>query len=304
MEINVPDQGTVTDVDISYMDIDHSWVSDLRVALIAPSGSRTTVFDRHCGSADNILLNLNQQSNLTTLPCPPNSDGRFIRPPSGNLSIFNDQAGQGTWELEVSDGFRRDGGRMNDVAIKICFTNFAPLPVELIEFTALPLNNQIQLDWETVAEEDNSGFYVERSSASSSDWEELGFVPATGRTSGRYAFTDQTVRAGIDYYYRLRQVDVDGRVEYSSIRSAQLDRRASSISLAPNPTNGLINYSWLVENDEAVDYEIYDLRGVKVTSGEFQPRGGQLDLRSLAIGVYLLKIQSEYAVETMRIVKK
>lgn len=64
--------------------------------------------------------------------------------------------------------------------------------------------------WETEEETDNAGFYVER--AGTAAFTEIGFVPAG---IGSYYFVDEAPLSGQNFY-RLRQVDLDGTVSYST----------------------------------------------------------------------------------------
>ncbi len=86
--------------------------------------------------------------------------------------------------------------------------NSAPLPVELIAFTASSLSSSIQLDWVTASEIDLSGYSVLRST----DGEV--FTERSPRrlpwASGDYAYTDRAVLPGQTYYYQLRSEDFDG----------------------------------------------------------------------------------------------
>ncbi|MBN1446380.1 MAG: T9SS type A sorting domain-containing protein [Bacteroidetes bacterium] len=87
-----------------------------------------------------------------------------------------------------------------------------PFPVELLSFSAFPDGACIGLRWETEAEENLHGFAVER--LETGDWLECGFVFAGSTTHGFYEFRDCPASAEL-HTYRLRMMDVDGRVEYS-----------------------------------------------------------------------------------------
>ncbi|MBK8625939.1 MAG: hypothetical protein IPN86_10365 [Saprospiraceae bacterium] len=52
-----------------------------------------------------------------------------------------------------------------------------------------------------------------------------------------YSFVDSKVKANVEYYYRLKQIDFDGRTEMSDIRSAKMiDESAMTIGeFYPNP---------------------------------------------------------------------
>ncbi|MER2996568.1 GDSL-type esterase/lipase family protein [Pontibacter populi] len=93
-----------------------------------------------------------------------------------------------------------------------------PLPVTLLSFNAtLTTNGKVKLTWKTASEQNNSYFEVERSTDS------LHFI-SIGRVNGRgttqtkstYSLLDKMPPPG-DIYYRLKQVDADGKSELSKL---------------------------------------------------------------------------------------
>ena len=117
----------------------------------------------------------------------------------------------------------------------------APLPVELVSFTATAAGPAaVSLAWRTASEKNSLRFDIERS-ADGRAFGKIGEVAAQG-TSPRptaYAFLDDKLTSSPAHqlaYYRLRQVDVDGTAAYSPVRAVQ---RTTSpfhqLTLAPNP---------------------------------------------------------------------
>lgn len=98
------------------------------------------------------------------------------------------------------------------------------LPVNLVSFTGKFLDAQTtKLEWKTVSEKDNKGFYVERSYDGIS-FSEIGFVQGFGSTEieKNYHYIDKTPFRG-KFYYRLRQVDIDGKENYSRVINLTTD---------------------------------------------------------------------------------
>ncbi|MGA0557879.1 hypothetical protein ACO2Q8_14575 [Larkinella sp. VNQ87] len=93
----------------------------------------------------------------------------------------------------------------------------APLPVRLASFSGKRVENQVRLGWQTTFESNSAYFVVERS-ADAKAFEALGRVVSSGFSESlqAYGFTDEAPVLGTNYY-RLRQVDQDGRFEYSKI---------------------------------------------------------------------------------------
>jgi hypothetical protein len=90
------------------------------------------------------------------------------------------------------------------------------LPVELVYFRAFAVSDTIWLQWGTATETNNYGFSVQRSNIDK-QFEELGFVPGNVNSFSpkHYEFWDMTIPKKDKYFYRLQQIDIDGKTEYS-----------------------------------------------------------------------------------------
>jgi len=115
------------------------------------------------------------------------------------------------------------------------------LPVELTSFTAKVSGGKVQLDWTTATEINNSGFDIERS-FDGSTFTSVGFVKGNGTTTEprEYSFIDKfEFKATQSIYYRLKQFDYDGSVNYSNIISVvvEMPLEYSLDQNYPNPFN-------------------------------------------------------------------
>ena len=158
---------------------------------------------------------------------------------------------------------------------RVTFPEQDALPVELLVFEVGEAAGakQVGLDW-SVSDESGFDYYgVERLTVGSG-WEELGRVAGDGRS--RYAFADLAPAAGVNYY-RLRLVDLDGSVGYSSVRSV---RFGGGFSVYPTVSSGLFT----VRGAERVTV----LDGFGRPVGASVDGAGRLDLRGLAGGWYVL----------------
>ncbi|MEM6696835.1 MAG: SdrD B-like domain-containing protein, partial [Bacteroidota bacterium] len=110
------------------------------------------------------------------------------------------------------------------------------LPVELLGFEAKADKDHIDLVWATASEYNNSHFELERSE-DGKVFKQIARIEGQGTTIEQfdYDYEDQEVIPGVLYYYRLKQVDIDGVFEYSEIRSAQIEVIGGEMELYPNP---------------------------------------------------------------------
>ncbi len=92
--------------------------------------------------------------------------------------------------------------------------NGSPLPVELTSFAASCEEDVVTLSWSTASEQNSSHFDVEKST-DGENWRVIGTVLAAGNSTQdiNYSFIDDEKSNGQNYY-RLNQVDIDGKNEY------------------------------------------------------------------------------------------
>ncbi|WP_020569680.1 zinc-dependent metalloprotease [Neolewinella persica] len=170
----------------------------------------------------------------------------------------------------------------------------ASLPVEWLGFTATGGEKTISLDWQTALETDNDGFEVLRSTSGTDGFTSIGWVPGAGTSteSQAYNLEDETVIPGETYFYQLRQTDVDGTLEYSSIVSASLPAGAGSrLEVSPNPFGAELTFNLAAVNAGA--YQLLHVDGRMIQQGAFS-RGFQrqtISMNTVPSGVYFLVVQ-------------
>lgn len=163
------------------------------------------------------------------------------------------------------------------------------LPVSLVNFTVKEQQNEINLNWETLSEQQNKGFVIERS-ADATNWISLGFVPAQSAEGNSnqhlyYAFTDPKPNAGIAYY-RLKQTDLNGAYTYSPVQ--KLNRQASAtISIYPNPATDHIAIGGI---SGGAQFDIRDVSGNLVLHSSTEDRH-VIPIHNLVAGYYFIAIR-------------
>ena len=175
------------------------------------------------------------------------------------------------------------------------------LPVELSSFSAIVHGNAVNLNWQTKTEVNNYGFEIERASSSTTPiqgWEKIGFVNGSGNSNSPkdYNFTDRSVTNG-KFIYRLKQIDTDGKYEYSKEVAVDLGlpKNYALGQNYPNPFNPTtkINYTLPVESDVIVIIFTVDGELVKTLVNEKQSTGSysiDFDARKFASGMYIYKL--------------
>lgn len=182
------------------------------------------------------------------------------------------------------------------------------LPIELIYLTAQGVDNKfIRLNWATSLEINNSGFKVMRST-NGVDFEQIGWVAnQTGGNSTsetEYAFDDNTAQPNIVYYYKLNQVDFDGKAEDTKIVQASLtgDNAITMTEFFPNPANESV--SIIINTSATIKFnvELYNMTGQLLMQNEINTGNGtarfNFSTGLLAQGSYRAVLKSDNQVFT------
>jgi Zn-dependent metalloprotease len=195
-------------------------------------------------------------------------------------------------DRSAAAGYYAFTGTFNGFSQFMLVSQNSVLPVQLVQFDAVPAGAAIKLDWKTENEQHNQGFWVERSSGGNA-FEKLAWIPASGNSAGRYGYLDAAAKEGVLYTYRLQQQDVDGRGTYSPYRSARRGALAAHLVVAPNPASSFTEIT--LPSGAAQHVWLTDSRGNTVRQWQ-QLQGGarhRISLQGLAPGLYLLRVGGE-----------
>jgi Secretion system C-terminal sorting domain len=179
------------------------------------------------------------------------------------------------------------------------------LGVSLLDFNAISNNNSIKLDWSTANEKDNSHFLIERS-LDAKNFLQIGQVKGNGTTSEiqNYSFSDEKISSSTSYY-RLKQVDFNGKTAFSKVISINSDFRKGKTRVYPTLVNDWVNVDLNTSSD--VELIVSDLIGRVVLTQKVKNTEGVktniLDLNSVSKGIYFISLKSEIAIETFKIQK-
>jgi len=171
-----------------------------------------------------------------------------------------------------------------------------PLPVELVSFTARRHGAQVRLAWQTAAERNSQYFEVQRSTDGRS-FQKVTTMKAKGTAASYEAYDPQPLLQGAAYY-RLLQVDTDGKEAFSAV---QVINNQLHISVYPNPAHAELRVELPVA--EAVRYRILNVAGTTVATGSITSKA-TLSLTTLPVGLYHLEVTATSGHTTHRFVKQ
>jgi len=284
--------------------------TDLHMSAKFTNGNSYVYYLEYIGASQNNLAkafsvdgngSFNWAGNIVTFSTVVSSKSRLVS------DIYNN----GVSVLAWSDG-RQDAGGIYAQNIQANGLFGGIVPVELISFYGTQNGNQVDLQWQTATENNNSGFEVERASPSTTPcqeaWEKIAFVPGYGTTTEKhsYTFTDENLQPGI-YHYRLKQIDYDGSCVYSDEVEVEVTS-ATEFALHqnyPNPFNPSTKISYQIPNSGNVTLKVFDLLGNEVATvvDEFKTVGSykvDFNASTLPSGAYFYRLKSGSLIQTKK----
>jgi subtilisin family serine protease len=186
--------------------------------------------------------------------------------------------------------------------------NLVTIPVELTLFSGNYENGVVNLKWITATETNNFGFEVERRN-DYSPYEPIGFVNGNGTSTNRvtYNFVDENLSAN-QYYYRLKQIDLDGSSEYSNEIEIEIVGLTDFqlYQNYPNPFNPSTKIKYYIPQNSFVKITLHDILGSEIrtlVSENVQPGIYEivLDGSDLSSGMYFVRLSSENIQRTLKI---
>ncbi len=140
-------------------------------------------------------------------------------------------------------------------------------PITLVNFKGTHLTNKtILLEWYTAQEQNSKLFIVERSLDGGRSFEKIGTVNAKGFSASlsNYQLTDLSPAKGLNFY-RLKQVDIDGKFTYSKIIVVNIDATINpAFTISPNPATDVAYINSNSLNTQKVSWQLFDEMGRKI----------------------------------------
>ena len=187
-----------------------------------------------------------------------------------------------------------------------------PLPVRLVNFLASYNNGATRLRWQTAQEVNLSRFDIQRS-MDAKQFTNLGSVPAFGHSTSirNYRFDDTGALAcgAKTLYYRLAEIDLDGRQEYSNIATVNISDEINNISIRPNPgtDNITIYLNSITVNGHAL-FVITDITGRIIQTSPIMLAKGdnivRLNIHNLSAGMYTISVMTNEKKRLAKFIKR
>ncbi len=179
------------------------------------------------------------------------------------------------------------------------------LPITMLNFTAQKNGNVSLLQWDVASEINNNYFSVEHST-DGTNFQEIGKVTGHGTisTEQRYQFTDNNPLQGLNFY-RLKQLDFDGRYTYSNIASLAFTSVANLFKVFPNPAIKNVNIAMPLSAGISI-INLYDFAGKKVMEKQISANSvsAPIDVSKLSAGVYQFTLVQGTQRQSVQVIKK
>jgi hypothetical protein len=243
------------------------------------------------------------------------NDGSYKNSPIGSLKKLSLSTNGEQINFHLTDGTTATENLADIKKMTLDITpQGEPLPVELSSFTAVVNGTSIILMWRTETEVSNYGFEVERASFISkseirnSDFQKIGFVQGHGNSNSPkdYTFADTPVE-GTSFQYRLKQIDTDGKFQYSDIVTVEI---ATPIQFElkqnfPNPFNPATHITYNLPRDGFVTVKVYDIVGSEIVTlvNEEKKAGSYLvafDGAYFASGIYICTMTTNSFIRSIK----
>lgn len=190
-----------------------------------------------------------------------------------------------------------------------CLRSSTTLPVELKHFTAQLAKNNVKLNWATASEINNAGFEIEKS-INGEKYSKIGFVSAKNNSTNNYEFIDENINSSksLIAYYRLKQVDKDGKFTFSNIEVVKLPtQKLFTVATFENPFRNDLKLQIGTDREANITISITNAKGQVVKTSKLIAQKGNNTISISALelpkGQYFVKISDGISNETLNVLK-
>jgi hypothetical protein len=164
------------------------------------------------------------------------------------------------------------------------------LPVLFTQYDVTCGDKGAVITWTTATEINSSHFDIEKNSGAG--WVTIGTVAGAGNSNSikKYQYLDLEAGTAL---YRVKQVDLDGRTEYTAQRSKSCTGRLVNVVLYPVPTSNILNVAIRTDKSIRTELQVYDMAGrIVKTQAALLNNGSNnltINVAGLAVGEYILR---------------
>ena len=174
-----------------------------------------------------------------------------------------------------------------------------PLPVVFKSLELKPSDDRVIVRFVTESELNNSHFFIERS-ADGKHFSAIGRLESSGsrNVENRYEYTDERPLT-INSYYRIRQVDLDGKYIFSEIKVLQNSPKRE-IKLRSSVVG---NEAYIQSESQAYEILLTDSQGQVLISKKYLSGDAQIGMQDMTPGIYYIVVRTESRIQSFRLLK-
>ena len=264
-------------------------------SIVIPAGY-AIVFDKNA-SFTNLYINV--MGNLTLQKTMTLDNQSTVKVATGGQ--INAWGADRTTEIIVLGAVRKfdqtNAARFDGYGIANSASGIAPygfstnssLPVTFSSFYATKNSSDVLMSWSTAQEFNNNNFEIQRST-DGSNWTVIALVMGMGTstTTTQYSYTDKNMTAAT-VYYRIRQVDIDGKFEYSDVKTIRSNQAAAVAKIYA--ANNMVNVEFNAATEGTVTVRMLNTNGQLVAEQHFQQAQYRISMNNYGKGAGLYVIQ-------------
>ncbi|MBS1742183.1 MAG: T9SS type A sorting domain-containing protein [Bacteroidetes bacterium] len=188
-----------------------------------------------------------------------------------------------------------------------------PLPVKFTSFNVVKKDNDGLLTWSIENESSMADHYEVERSLNAVDFTVINTTARklNGASSNAYNYTDANLTAvrktGL-IYYRIKQVDKDGKFVYTDIKSVKVGSNGFNVSVYPNPVVSNSEVDINLNEAGRINIQLFDATGKLISASVLEGVKGlnthPLNMSKLSSGTYMVRIIAGEQVQTIPVIKK
>ncbi len=235
--------------------------------------------------------------NVTATSVPQSANPTWIQ----LGGVFNLPAIAQRVRLTLSDATPSGCGNdfaIDDIKFATC-PEGGPLPVKFLNINAVLKGGGVAVSWSTASESNNKYFDIEKST-DGSNWTTINSLNAGNGNSNvtkTYGSYDPKPVDGYNYY-RIKQVDVDGKFQYSDVARVKVSIEKTGVTVLANPFVNDITVDFLSKSKQFLNVRLSDVSGKTIATEKWQINSGSTRLRfnnvsNLQRGMYIFTVTDE-----------